>query len=69
LRRIERFLDVVWVVRVVPELGGDEEFLAGDARLLDGIAHSSFCAVDARSIDMAVSSLDRYRYSSAMRLV
>jgi len=56
-RRIERLLNVIGMVRVVPELCGYEELFARDARLLDGIANGGFGAVDARGVDVAITSL------------
>ena len=37
--------DVVGVVGVVPEFAGDEDFGAGDAALLDGLAYGGLGAV------------------------
>lgn len=64
-RGIERRLDIVGVERIVPELGGDEEFFAGDAGILDCVADGSFGAVDARCVDVAVVCLESNRYSPA----
>jgi hypothetical protein len=67
-RRIECLLDVVGVVGVVPKLRRNEELLARHARLLNGIANSRFCAVDARCVDVFVASLQCNCDSSAMTL-
>ena len=47
--------DVVRVVRVVPELGRDEDFGAGDAAFLDGCADGGFGPVDASCVYVAVA--------------
>jgi hypothetical protein len=65
---IEGLLDIVGVVRVVPELGRDEQLLARNARLLDGITDSSLGTVDSCSVDMSVASLDSRGYSSTITL-
>jgi hypothetical protein len=57
------------VVHVVPQLCGDEQLLAGNAGLLDGIADCSFGAVDARSVDVAITRFQCGDYSSAVVLV
>jgi hypothetical protein len=44
-RVLESLLDVVRVVLVVPQLRREEDFLAGDAALLDGVADGLFGAV------------------------
>ena len=43
------------MVRVVPELGGDEDLGAGDAALFDGCADGGLGAVDARGVDVSVA--------------
>ena len=54
-RGVEGGAHVVGVVRVVPEFGGDEDFGAGDAALLDGGADGRLSAVDAGSVDVTVA--------------
>jgi hypothetical protein len=44
-RRITGFLDVVGVVRVVPQLGSDENVLSRDTTLLDARGAGGLCAV------------------------
>jgi hypothetical protein len=44
-RVLERLLDVVRVVLVVPQLRREEDLFAGDAALLDGVADGLFGAV------------------------
>ena len=55
--------DVVGVVGVVPEFGGDEDLGAGDAALLDGFAYSGLGAVAMR----VVSGRCRRRVSDGRR--
>lgn len=56
-RRIELLLHVVGVVCVVPELGGDEDLVTRHTAVIDTLANSLLGAVDARSVDVAVASL------------
>lgn len=65
---IERFLDVIGVVGVVPELGGDEELFARDAGFFDGIAYGGLGAIDACGIDMAITRFERNRDCSIFRV-
>jgi hypothetical protein len=67
-RCVERLLDVIGVMAVVPELGCDEELLARYTRLLDGVANGRFCAVDARSVDVAVAGFQCHGDSSVLML-
>lgn len=53
-RGIESWLDGGWSVGVVPELGGDEELLARNVRLLDGAADCWLGAVDTGSVNVSV---------------
>ena len=48
------------MVGVVPELGGDENVGAGNARLLDGGADGGLGAVDAGGVDVAVAGLEGF---------
>ena len=61
-RGVERLLGVIRVVRVVPELGGDEELITWDARFLDSIADSLFRAIDSSCVDVFVASLPYKRH-------
>lgn len=45
-------------MRVVPELGGDEELRAGDVGLADGLANLLLVAVDPSTVNVAVSGLE-----------
>jgi hypothetical protein len=56
------------MVRVVPELGGEEELLARDAGLLDGIADGGFGAVDACGVDVAVAGFQCDGYGTGLIL-
>ena len=49
------------MVRVVPELGGDEDLGAGDAALFDGCADCGLGAVDARGVDVSVACFQGFR--------
>lgn len=57
-RSIKGLLDIVGVMRVVPELGGDEKLLARYTRFLDGITNSRLGSVNTRGINVAVASLE-----------
>jgi len=54
---VECGFDVVGVVRVVPELAGDEELGTGDAGLFDSVADCGLGAVDACCVDVAIAGL------------
>ena len=43
------------MVRVVPQLGRDEDFGARNATLLDGSTDGGFGAIDASCVDVAVA--------------
>lgn len=60
-RLVESFLNLCSLVRVVPELGGDEELLAlddGRDDLLQGAADLILILVDAGKIEMPVAIAD-----------
>ena len=51
------------MVRVIPQLGRDEDFGARNATLLDSGTNSGFGAIDASCVDMAVACLQGFRDS------
>src|SRR5699024_7810509 len=51
----ERTLGLLGSVAIVPQLGGDEELVTGDAGLRDGAAHALLIAVDSGGVDVAVA--------------
>lgn len=57
-RRVKVGLDVLGAVRVVPQLGRDEDVLAGNAGVLDARSDLILVAVNEGSIDMLVASLE-----------
>ena len=67
-RSVNRRLDIFGIVAVVPQLGGNEDFGAGNAALLDGFTYSWFGPVDTRSIDVTVSSLESIQNGIFLRV-
>jgi len=63
---IQGLFYIVRVMRVVPELGREEDLVAGDAGLLNCITYGRFSAVDARCVDVAVTGLKSMGDGSAM---
>ena len=49
------------MVRVVPQLGRDEDFGARNATLLDGCTDSGFGAIDASCVNVAVARFQGFR--------
>ena len=49
------------MVRVIPELGRDEDFGARNATLPDGSTDSGFSAVDASCVNVAVACFQGFR--------
>ena len=56
-RVVEGLLDVLGVVHVVPQLGGQEDLLARHARVADALADGLLGAVHGRRVDVAVAVL------------
>src|SRR5699024_535879 len=56
--RLERTLGLLGSVAIVPQLGGDEELVTGDAGLRDGAAHALLIAVDSGGVDVAVADFE-----------
>src|SRR5699024_4757381 len=54
----ERTLGLLGSVAIVPQLGGDEELVTGDAGLRDGAAQALFIAVDCRGGDVTSAAFD-----------
>ena len=50
--------DVLGAVRVVPELGGDKELLAGNVGLANGVTDLLLVSVDPGGINVTVSRLN-----------
>ena len=50
-------------MRVVPQLGGDEDFGARNATLPDGSTDGGFGAIDASCVDVAVACFQGFRDS------
>ena len=59
-RGVDCFLDILGLVAVVPQLRGDEDLRARDAALLDSGGNGWLCAVDSRSVDVAVAGFDGF---------
>lgn len=59
--RVKRRLNIIGVMRVIPQLGGYEDLLPRNTRLLDSLSDSRLGAIDARSVDMSVAALERSR--------
>lgn len=63
-RGVECGFNIVRMVRVVPELGGDEEGGARDPGFFDRSADRGFGAIDAGGVDVAVASFQGGGYSA-----
>lgn len=59
-------LYIVRVMRVVPELGREEDLVARDTGLLNCITYRRFSAVDACRVDVAVTGLKSMGDGSAI---
>jgi hypothetical protein len=65
---VEGFERVVIAVLVVPQLGRDEQFVAGQRGILDGPAHALFVEVELGGVDAAIAGFER-RGHRPLRLI